>query len=59
MAPIGKWINETPSKVPLTDSYDTKTGKMIGFQARSVVGGVFIKRLADKSLSAKWLKLMP
>lgn len=52
--PIYRWINETPSRVPLTDWYDTKTGKQIGFQARSVVGGVYIKALSDKQLTAKW-----
>jgi len=52
--PIYLWMNETPSHVPLTDWYDTKTGKQIGFQARSVVGGVFIKALSDKQLTAKW-----
>ena len=54
VAPIVKWMNETPSRVPLTDWYDTKTGKQVGFQARSVVGGLFIKALADKSLAQKW-----
>jgi hypothetical protein len=54
MAPIGRWINEGPTRVPLTDWYDTKVGRMMAFQARSVVGGVYIKALADKPLAAKW-----
>jgi hypothetical protein len=52
--PIYRWTNETVSRVPLTDWYDTKTGKQVGFQARSVVGGVFIKALSDKALTEKW-----
>jgi Domain of unknown function (DUF4965)/Domain of unknown function (DUF1793)/Domain of unknown function (DUF5127)/Domain of unknown function (DUF4964) len=54
MTPIAKWVNETPSRVPLTDWYDTKNGRQIGFQARSVVGGVYIKVLADERLAKKW-----
>jgi hypothetical protein len=45
IAPVLDFLNETPDRVPMTDWYDTKTGKMVGFQARSVVGGVFIKML--------------
>ena len=54
MNPIARWVNETPSRVPLTDWYDTKTGKQVGFQARSVVGGLFIKALSDKPLTQRW-----
>jgi hypothetical protein len=54
MKPIGRWVNEGPSRAPLTDWYDTVSGKQEGFQARSVVGGVYIKALADKELAAKW-----
>jgi len=54
--PIGHWINEGPTRVPLTDWYDTKTGRQEAFQARSVVGGVYIKVLADQSLAEKWRK---
>ncbi|HTH53997.1 MAG TPA: DUF4965 domain-containing protein [Edaphobacter sp.] len=43
------WSDETPSRVPTTDYYDAISGKQIGFQARSVVGGVFIKALMDKA----------
>jgi len=51
---IPKWVNETSSRVPLTDWYGTKTGKEIAFQARSVVGGTYIKALADRHLAEKW-----
>ncbi len=54
--PMYLWANETKSRVPLTDWYDTKTGLQVGFQARSVVGGLFIKALSDHSLADAWRK---
>ncbi len=54
--PVGRWINEGPTRVPLTDWYDTKNGIQEGFQARSVVGGVYIKVLSDPQLAKKWRK---
>jgi Domain of unknown function (DUF4965)/Domain of unknown function (DUF1793)/Domain of unknown function (DUF5127)/Domain of unknown function (DUF4964) len=54
MTPIAKWMNETSSRVPLTDWYDTMSGKQMGFQARSVVGGVYIKALADAEVVKEW-----
>jgi len=53
VAPSWQFANDSPTRVPLTDWYDTKTAKQQGFQARSVVGGLFIKMLADP---ATWKK---
>ena len=52
--PIYKWMNETVSRVPLTDWYGTVDGKIVGFQARSVVGGVYIPFLKYPDLWQKW-----
>jgi hypothetical protein len=54
VAPAWQFANVSESRVPLTDWYDTKTAKMQGFQARSVVGGLFIPMLADPGMWKKY-----
>jgi hypothetical protein len=48
--PLWDFLNETESRVPFSDWYYTTDGRMRGFVNRSVVGGMFIRILATRSL---------
>ena len=52
--PVYDFLNESPSRVPMTDWYRTVGGTQVGFKARSVVGGVFIPVLNNQQLWNKW-----
>jgi hypothetical protein len=56
LKPLALWLKETSSRVPLPDLYMTDTGEHVIFRARSVVGGVFMRILADAKCRARWEK---
>lgn len=45
IAPLWQTYNDSPSRVPMTDWYDTISSRIVGFQNRTVQGGLFIKLL--------------
>ena len=72
--PIYDFLQNSPSRVPMTDWYRTIEGTQVGFKARSAIGGVFMPVLnntqiwnkwaqrdlqAEKNLNLKWAPLPP
>jgi len=54
LAPVYRFVNETFDRYPLTDWYHADTARRKGFQARPVVGAVFMPALMDEGLRNKW-----
>jgi hypothetical protein len=54
VSPVYDFLNATPDRVPMTDWYRTTEPRKVGFQARSVVGGVFIKMMDNEANWRKW-----
>lgn len=49
IAPLWKAYNESPSRVPMSDWYDTVSGKWVSFRHRTVQGGLFMRVLMKKA----------
>ena len=48
IAPLWKAYNDSSSRVPMTDWYDTVTSKWVSFRHRTVQGGLFMRVLMNK-----------
>ena len=52
--PVIAFLNATPDRSPMTDWYQTKTARKVGFTARPVVGGVFVQMLYQREVWQKY-----
>lgn len=51
--PLDAFIQKSPSRVPFSDWHDVVSGRQVGFQHRSVIGGVFARVLAASGKLSK------
>jgi hypothetical protein len=54
ISPLYDYLNETTARSPFVDSYVTDDIHSDGMHARPVIGGIFIKMLADPEIWHKW-----
>jgi hypothetical protein len=52
--PFYNYLTRTPAHFPIVDTYKSDKLDSHGFHARSVVGGIFIRMLADPQIWEKW-----
>jgi len=52
--PFYAYLNGTPHREALTDTYQTVNIASSGMQSRPVVGGIFMKMLSDRDVWKKW-----
>ena len=56
IAPLYRFVDETPDRIPFSDWYWADNGRYRSFIARSVVGGVFLPMLYENDIVEKYRK---
>jgi len=51
ISPLYKFVNETTDRIPMSDWYWADRPEHVGFRARSVLGGYYIKMMEEKLIS--------
>jgi hypothetical protein len=54
--PVWRFAHDSPDRVPLSDWHWTSTGKVQGFRARPVIGGLYMPMLLDKKVWLRWAR---
>jgi len=57
--PIYRMVNESSTRLPLTDYFNTDTGTIAQFYARSVMGAVWMPLILDSATLKQWAARSP